>query len=178
MNVLAQPQNALATLIFRRFHALALSTLERLAEVAAWNHESTNPRFVIHRLPTWTPDPIPSRMNTRKGQTIRRVFLILNYLALLAAVAGLFFATVLAPMGDDSRVTTLDRAGVFNEPALRKFSPKMADNPRSEIAPFIAGPTRFSGILFATCFGTLALLNIFGGHALAGVAKTPNPIDL
>ena len=115
-------------------------------------------------------------MNTQRSRTLRLVFLALNYVGLLAAFAGWFYAAFVAPMGGPSRVAELDRNDVFNEAALRSYSPHLAENLRYNVGHWIEEPTRSSAIFLSFCFGGLAALNILGYHLQATRAASTDEI--
>jgi hypothetical protein len=97
---------------------------------------------------------------------MRRFFLAINYVILLGAFAAWFYAAELASMGGPSRVTELDRNGVFDEAKLRAYSPQLAENIRYNVGRWIQEPTRSTAIFYSYCLGGLAAFNIIGYHLL------------
>ncbi|MEX0704681.1 MAG: hypothetical protein WD069_21455 [Planctomycetales bacterium] len=113
---------------------------------------------------------------------MRRFYLAINYAALVGAIAAWFHAAVLASMGGPSRVTELDRNGVFDEANLRAYSPQLAENLRYNVGHWIQEPTRSTAILYSYCLGGLAALNIIGFHLLnirrsVGRSRTSARVD-
>jgi len=97
---------------------------------------------------------------------MRKGLLILNYLALFAAMLAWFYVAWIASLGGPVRVTELDRNQVIDEAKLRKFSPQLAENLRGNVGNWIQEPTRSTAVLYAQCLAGLALLNIVGCHLL------------
>jgi hypothetical protein len=102
----------------------------------------------------------------RKTERMRRTFLTINYVALVGALMGWFYVARAVTLGGPSRVTELDRNGVFDEAKLREYSPQLAENLRHNVGMWIQEPTRSAAIRGTQCLAGLALLNIAGYHLL------------
>ena len=98
---------------------------------------------------------------------MRKVFLTLNYLALVAGVTVWIYVVLFTSLDGRMRVVELDRSGVFNADKLREYWPWLAEHLRNNVADWIQEPTLSAAILCAQCIVGLALLNIVGYHLLS-----------
>jgi len=71
---------------------------------------------------------------------MRTIQIILNVLGILFFLAILAFSSI--DLKAESRVTELDRAGVFNESTLKASFPQLAESLRYNVAEYVAGDYR------------------------------------
>ena len=97
---------------------------------------------------------------------MRKIFLGINYGALIGALVAWAGAAVTVPMVARARVTELDRVGVFDETKLREHSPALAENLRHNVADWIQGPMQSAAIRSSYWLAALAAVNVVGLHLL------------
>lgn len=76
----------------------------------------------------------------------RALLIVWNAVAMVLLIALWVYAARVVPLAGASRITTLDRAGVINEEALREHFPQLAENMRYNLGMWTEAPGRSAAV--------------------------------